>query len=299
MKYSYLHPFNPQYFFHPDCINHQIFQSFYQPYTFKGEFTWWLLRKFKPYRFIFSKRDINKYIPEIQIMDILGRDTMVAINTGSPGPEQKTTAVGVNGQDSVFLKYSNTELGIRLVENEFHILKYIGGNSFVPALVDHGSGNDFFWIKTEFLDGERISKDQLDDDILILANKISSLKVQCNNHSESTLEASFAHGDFCPWNLMMVDGRLMAFDWEMAGYYPLGYDLFTFVFQTNFLLHPGVRIEKIIKNNQPYFARIFKTKDWKPYLASFAKIKLEKESRKNNHRLIPHYKQLSIYANKA
>ncbi len=48
---------------------------------------------------------------------------------------------------------------------------------------------------------------------------------------------SLAHGDFTPWNMYTTDSRLHVFDWELARYEPLGYDLFHFVLQSGCLIH--------------------------------------------------------------
>ncbi len=47
----------------------------------------------------------------------------------------------------------------------------------------------------------------------------------------------FCHGDFVPWNALMIDGRPFLFDWEYARAQWLpGYDLLHFLFQTRLLL---------------------------------------------------------------
>jgi len=46
-----------------------------------------------------------------------------------------------------------------------------------------------------------------------------------------------AHGDFTPWNAMLVNGRLYLYDWEYAKEWaPAGYDLFHFLVQISWLL---------------------------------------------------------------
>jgi aminoglycoside phosphotransferase (APT) family kinase protein len=47
----------------------------------------------------------------------------------------------------------------------------------------------------------------------------------------------FSHGDFVPWNTLIVEERPFLFDWEYARPQWLpGYDLFHFLFQTRLLL---------------------------------------------------------------
>lgn len=298
MRYSYLHPFAPQYFFQQECKKYSIFKSFYQPYTIPGAVTWWLLKNFKVYRFVFSKSDIEKYVPENHIRKILGADSIIAFNAGSPGPEQKITVIAIQNGNPVFLKYARTETAINLVENEYLVLLSLKDSNLSPGVIDHIAGDGFSCLKTEMLNGVRLSEKYLSSSLFKIIENISSFNVTCSYSKPTKLKKSFAHGDFCPWNLMNVDGTIKVFDWEMAGVYPLGYDLFTFIFQTSFLLYPGIRIEEIIRRNHIYITSFFDCVDWKPYLAEFATIKLDVESRKNNKRLVPHYKRLSIYAEK-
>ena len=232
----------------------------------------------------------------LQLRKILGSKAILAINSGTPGPEQKITVIGIEGNNSFFFKYAQTDIASRLVENEFSVLNSLRDYKIAPAIYDHITGKGFSCLKTELLEGKRIVDDHVNDQVLLLLRKISSLKPQAYNYVLSEIEVSFAHGDFCPWNLMVVDGELKAFDWEMAGYYPLGYDLFTFIFQTSFLLYPKRKIDNILCHNSKYIQRFFGSKDWKGYLRSFAEMKLQRESAQNKGQLGPHYNRLLNYA---
>jgi thymidylate kinase len=62
---------------------------------------------------------------------------------------------------------------------------------------------------------------------------------------DEELPFHLSHGDFVPWNALVVDGRPFLFDWEYAREQWLpGYDLFHFLFQTRLLLakEPPARI---------------------------------------------------------
>jgi len=79
----------------------------------------------------------------------------------------------------------------------------------------------------------------------------------------------------------------------MAGTYPLGYDLFTFVFQTAFLLGPQKSTTKLIEENKALIKHYFKAlgiKNWQTYLSAFSTIKIELESCKGNQSLLSPYK---------
>lgn len=250
------------------------------------------------YRTIFSTGIIEKYIPEADLRNLLGQDAVLAINLGSPGPEQKITVIGSHGTKSFFSKYGVTENAKWLINSEYQVLMRLQGNDFVPAVSDHFSNSECSFLKTELFTGKRFSREEPDNDVLSLIREIQSLNIPECNKVNTNLETSFAHGDFCPWNLMIVGKSLKVFDWEMGGYYPMGYDLFTYIFQTNFLLHPKRLPEEIVAKNILHFKASFGDKDWKPFLVSFAEIKLEVEILKGNRRLIPHYKRLREYAKK-
>ena len=55
--------------------------------------------------------------------------------------------------------------------------------------------------------------------------------------AEAPVPCCMAHGDFTPWNLLLVSGRLVAFDWELAEEEaPALFDLIHFHFQTGILV---------------------------------------------------------------
>jgi hypothetical protein len=95
--------------------------------------------------------------------------------------------------------------------------------------------------------------------------------------------------------LLNKQQQIVLIDWEMAGLNPLGYDLFTFIFQTSFLLKPKLKINKIIYKNTIHINKYFnhfQIKDWKKYLIKFAKIKVEEEKEKSNSLLLLRYEEL-------
>ena len=81
----------------------------------------------------------------------------------------------------------------------------------------------------------------------------------------------------------------------MAGYYPLGFDLFTYIFQTAFLINPKRSVKDTFKlyelSIQKYFKKLY-NEPWLPYLQAFAMIKYQNEKKKNNAILTNRYKEL-------
>lgn len=67
-----------------------------------------------------------------------------------------------------------------------------------------------------------------------LGSEMNALTVENN---DKPLPFTVAHGDFAPWNMRLIDGKLALFDWE---YYtplaPYGWDLFYFVFRVENLI---------------------------------------------------------------
>ncbi|NMD01162.1 MAG: hypothetical protein GYA62_15770, partial [Bacteroidales bacterium] len=74
------------------------------------------------------------------------------------------------------------------------------------------------------------------DQILLIGLKLSELLNSIDQNK--TLSLSFIHGDFTPWNMYLSKNKLFIYDWELSKQnYPLFYDLFHFVFQSEVLIH--------------------------------------------------------------
>jgi len=148
------------------------------------------------------------------------------------------------------------------------------------------------------LNGTKIQYHPIDEKILSILFTLSNQRIISIRQYESELECCFAHGDFCPWNMLMNSGIIELFDWEMAGQYPVGYDLFTYIFQFEFLVKETMRFELMIYENNNVISQYFTffgIVDWMPYLTEFSNFKLKLEIEKNNHRLMKPYLQLKEY----
>lgn len=304
MHYYYFNPFNKQYFFPADYKHHTVFATFYQAYTLTGKITWYLWRKSRVLRKYCLVSDAENIIPIENIKKYISVTSVLAFNRGTVGVEQKVTILGIDTltDDTFFMKYAETNIARKNVNNEGDILMQLDMLDFVPKLLKHINEDSFTLIKTNVLLGKRLSKQNVDEQLLAILlelSKLTDIKTTKNYTTEVT--GCFAHGDFCPWNMMLDNKKLTVFDWEMAGMYPLGYDLFTYIFQTSFLLSPNISINKIIECNKlfinQYFNR-FKISDWNNYLIAFAKLKLQLETEKQNKRLVPFYNNLITYAQK-
>lgn len=267
-----------------------------------GRISWFLFTRFSLYRNLFSKSNIEQFIPEGAIKQILGEDTIMAFNTGTVGPEQKVTGLGVINKKEFFIKYGQTKIAKFNITNEYNILKQISNLDIIPKVLDFYTDNNQVLLKTNVFKGKRLKNKQIDQHIVDQLIMISSQKVDCVKITSSNLQTAFSHGDFCPWNLMSDNGKVLIYDWEMAGIFTLGYDLFTYIFQTHFLLHSEIHIGKTISDNITaidYYFTHFRINDWKLYLKAFAEKKLSLEELKGDERMINKYSKLLHYANKA
>jgi hypothetical protein len=302
MSYFYFKPGNPQYFFPENFKDHPFFLSFFQPYTQKAKVVWWLWQNFSSFRKLFVIENIEKYIPESLIRSELVGNPILAFNMGSPGPEQKITALGFQNNSLFFLKFGQGDIARINVLNEAKILNQLEHLDFVPRVLEVIENKEFTLLKTTVLTAARFAEIRLNEEVVTNLIRINTFQVETRVNFNNSTRTVFSHGDYCPWNLLILDGDLKVFDWEMAGNYPLGYDLFTFIFQTSFLLYPKITINQLITENDHFIAiyfTAFNIKDWKQYLVDFALIKYQLESKKNNVRLIPKYKDLLLYAQKA
>jgi hypothetical protein len=186
---------------------------------------------------------------------------------------------------------------MELSKNEISILKQLNGSGFTPLLFDSRIAPDYVYLKTEYIKGKRLENTALTKEVMALSLRLSQLNF--TNSINNGLCISISHGDFCPWNFLENKGVLRLIDWEMAMPRPLGYDLFTYIFQPVFLLCPKEPIKAILKKNKiwiDYYFNSFDIKDWTDYLTYFAGTKLSMETQKNNMKLIAHYRRLKKYA---
>jgi tRNA A-37 threonylcarbamoyl transferase component Bud32 len=303
MNYFYFNPFSKQYLFPTGFKQYELFTTFYQPYTFKWKLLWWLWCNFSVLRKLYQVKQAVEIVPIVELERYINKDTILAFNRGTTGIEQKTTILGIDlkTKNEFFIKYANTVVSRKNVINEGEILKQLTALDFVPQLKQHINEKEFTFIQTSVLKGERVVNQNIEKQLLIVLKKIAVLNIVTNNECNTELKTCFAHGDFCPWNMMLHNNELQIFDWEMGGIQSVGYDLFTYMFQTSFLLTPSKSNSLIIEENKALITSYFKSQkieDWKPYLFEFTTIKLNLELEKKNENLLPFYKKLNDYAQK-
>jgi hypothetical protein len=287
MRFFYIFPFKIQYYFSSDFRKYSFILNFFTPYSFTGKIFWWIWRRFFFIKFFF-RVDESK-VPDLKALKTCtGNNKILAINKGTAGPEQKTTAICYfqESDKSYFLKYAKSEKAKSLVINEYSILLKLNEFPCVPQIINYQQSHTGISLLTGFIEGEKFCQTVLSDKIYNLLIRLSKVSIKdCPDYVESfTGRKCFGHGDFCPWNIMVSDNNLHLIDWEMGGAYPAGYDLFTFLFQTQFILHPDKKPEEIILYNLQYIKSYFLELGielWESLLMEFARYKFEYNKEKS------------------
>jgi hypothetical protein len=301
MRYYYFNPLSKKCYFPVDFQKYPLFETFYQPYKFSAYILWKLWLNMPFLRYIFSTDEPEKVLPIDKIEQYVSPNSILAFNLGTIGVEQKITVLGIDKltNSSFFIKYATSELACKNVTNEGVVLEQLSHLAFVPRLyLNSKENNKFSLIKTSVLNGKKVTQRPVDSHTLEILYCLADQKIESTKNYSSGLKCSFAHGDFCPWNMLLSDGSLNIYDWELAGQYPLGYDLFTYLFQYEFLVDEKMRFDSILNRNskviQEYFNH-FEINDWMPFLKEFARLKYMFEKEKNNNDLIDYYLQLKVY----
>ncbi len=297
IDYYYFKPFSKQYYFPKGFKKYRLFTNFYQPYTFKGRLLWLVWLKTSILRSFCLERHPEKVLPLLNLQPFIPEKPMLAFNRGTAGVEQKTTILGVDTEsgEQFFIKYAENELARSNVNNEGSVLQELQQLAFVPRLLENVNEGKFTLIKTTILQGKRHIEETVDSRIMAILKTIAIQKVNVSNGQETHLQNSFAHGDFCPWNMMNDQDKIFVFDWELAGRYPMGYDLFTYIFQTAALLRPHKPIGTTYHQNKEIIVELFDfwgIPNHIAYLNSFAEVKLSQETKKKNTTLSYFYKNL-------
>jgi len=261
---------------------------------------WFIFSRVPLFYKLFNEKNIEKYLKFDLLSDFIDDDSIFSINLGSKGPERKISIIGqsLRTNENFFIKFGNSDISRNLINNEIKILSQKSNFDFIPSIIKYNKSKTHCILKTKFLEGRKRSNNFIDDKILSLLLNIS--KTEGLKKNQEGLYTVFSHGDFCPWNIMDYNGTIQVFDWEMAGNYSLGYDLFSYIFQTSFLISNKSAkdiYEEYIYFIEDYFKE-FEVNVWKGYLKSFSSQKLQKEMNNNNIKLINSYKKLKEFCEK-
>ncbi|MFT4800481.1 MAG: thiamine kinase-like enzyme [Flavobacteriaceae bacterium] len=293
--YYFYPPKNPQFFFPKKKFKE--YNNYYTPFSVKSKMFWGLYKSSVLVRYFFRISEKEIPLPVDTIKKIIKlKGATYFYNLGTKGIEQKATVIAKNKKQQRFLKFGQKKRSKELIANEVKILFELENQSVLKtAKVFNSDVNEnYAYALTELIAGEKVNSIKFNSGIFQLLLHLGKIELK-----EGSYKESFSHGDFCPWNMLLTKNKeLVLIDWEMAGLKPLGYDLFTYLFQTNFLLNPTKPISTILKENKEsihdYF-KIFQTENWKKYLIKFASIKVLDEKQKSSSLLLPKYQELLQY----
>ena len=298
MKFYRFKTFTTSYFF-PSLAPHQ--QYMYGLYSAYGgrlsKIYWWLFRHSGIVRAFSAVDESRLDFPYRLIREVDGTDCLMAFNMGSPGIEQKISILGWDNEASkpFFAKFSQKQAARQLTENEIRVYTALDGTGLTPKLLGSCHGDDYNYLKAEYIPGTRPQTLELTEDIVDMCIMLADHHLTAVCEDTEGLKMCLSHGDFCPWNILASDNGMRVIDWELAADRTLGFDLFTYICQVSALFSPDVPVLRSIdKANdlvKRYFS-VFGITDYLPYLRSFAKEKVEYERSKNNENLLAKYQEL-------
>lgn len=297
MHYYRFKTFTTSYYFPETGRDKKFLYGLYSPYGGKLSKLYWYL--FTHYSFVRKLSAVNESqldFPYSLIKKAEKNNSLMSFNMGSPGPEQKISILGYDDllQRPFFAKFSQKPAARALSKNEIEVLTELKGTGLVPELLHSEITEDYVFLKTECISGERPGSVKMSAAVLSVVfalNQVSGSRKNVNDE----LKCGFSHGDFCPWNMLIAKEGIRMVDWEMAGIRTLGYDLFTYIFQPAFLLMPGKRAGAILKENSEWIERYFDhfgIGDWREYLKNFIDEKVRSTQQGKDQKLMRRYEDL-------
>lgn len=238
---------------------------------------WWLFCHCSLVRLLNACDGEKAGFPYRKIVCLEGKGSLMAFNLGTPGPEQKISILGLDKEkkEPFFAKYSEKPGAIAFTKNEAATLQVLKGTNLAPELFEVKELDNCIWMRTSFVQGKHLSSMALTEEIVDLALSLSKYHLSDQTTNEEGLRLSLSHGDFCPWNMLVNEGRLQLIDWEMAADRPLGYDIFKYVCQISLLFTPEKQLIDTIKENQTLINNYFTQcgiENWDAYRDEFLKV---------------------------
>lgn len=298
MIYFRFKTFTTSYYFPTLQTHQQYMYGLYSAYGSKLSKIYW--NTFKKYNIVRSLTAISEEelpFPYHQVKDADGTNCLMAFNMGSPGIEQKISILGYDNDTHIpfFAKFSQKLAAQILTRNEIKIYQLLKDSSLTPQLLDYKIHPEYVYLKAEFVKGKRPKTTELTMPIVELCLQLKEFHLTASRIDKQGLRLALAHGDFCPWNILMQENQIKLIDWELAKDRPLGFDLFTYICQVSLLFTPNVELLQVIDNHSSLIKHYF-TKcnidNYLPYLKAFAMEKAIYEKSKDNQSAYSKYHQL-------
>lgn len=298
MKYYRFKTFTTSYYFPSLNKEQQYMYGLYSAYGSKlSKIYWSLFKKWRMIRELTAVKEKRLPFPYRQIKEADGSNCLMSFNMGSPGIEQKISILGYDKdtQRPFFAKFSQKKAAIKLTQNEIAIYQTLSHAGITPRLIACQQNQQFVYMKTEYIKGERPKSKEVTTEVLDLCYTLKGFHLTHKKTDEAGLQLALSHGDFCPWNMLYSDKKMKLIDWELAADRPLGYDLFTYICQVSALFYPGKELIKAIDENMIVIKQYFKIcaiENYLPYLKAFAREKVAYEQSKGNTLLYEKYNKL-------
>lgn len=260
---------------------------------------WYLFKKWRIIRTLTVTSEQNLNFPYQLIKEVNGTDSLMSFNMGSPGVEQKISILGYDNQkhSPFFAKFSQKSAAKELTKNEIEIYKILKNTKLTPQLLNYKIREEYVFLKTEYIKGERFRNKIVTPEILELCLKLKDYHLTTMKSDNNGLQLALSHGDFCPWNILIYENQMKLIDWELAKDRPLGFDLFTYICQVSLLFNPEDELLQVIDKNNALIKKYFmdcKIDNYLPYLKAFSTEKASYEKSKGNNKAFEKYHQLEI-----
>jgi hypothetical protein len=298
MTYYKFQTYRTSYYFPKMHKDSYFMYGLYNPFGGKlSKIYWWLFKHFSLIRVLNHVKSAKMFLPFQKIFELEGNQSLMSFNMGTPGDEQKISIFGFDKKlnQRFFAKFSQNLSAKALSINEIFVLETLKTTGLVPQLLFNYIADDFVFLKTEYLEGTSPRTIELTDDVYSLLIQLSRFHLLKDNNTSTDFIFCLSHGDFCPWNMILQKNVIKMIDWEMAKDRPLGYDLFTFIFQPAFLIKADLSVKKLLKKNltiiNKYFLQL-KCTDFMPYLIYFSKEKMAEATVKKAGILLKKYTEL-------
>lgn len=287
MKYYRFKTNNTSYYFPRVSKETRFFYGIFTPYRTVVSIYWTLWKKLHALLSPAINENLLSF-PYRMIVEAEKENSEMTFCMGTPGVQQKISILGYERkkQRRFFAKFAQKQEAIKLCLHEIEVLEKLKNTGIVPLVYDKTIHEDFVFFKTEYIPGKKSKETKHDKRIMELLITLRELGI--------------SHKDFCPWNILETRNGLRIIDWETAEAYIPGYDLFTYIFQTAFLLHKEQSCEAIFEKNRFFISRFFNNEPIPIYpnaLKKFAELKWKEEIEKDkNGYLVKRYKELQEYA---
>ena len=298
MIYFRFKTFTTSYYFPTLSNDKEYMYGLYSAYGGKLSRIYWnLFKKFSFVRMLSSVNEKKLPFPYFTIKDCLGENSLLSFNMGSPGVEQKISILGYDNNKNTpfFAKFSQKPAAIILTKNEIEVYNLLKSSNLTPKLLDYKITDDYVCLKAEYIKGKRPETREINNDVVNLCLQLKDFHLESNINNSDGLVYCLSHGDFCPWNILVDNGKMRLIDWELAKERTLGYDLFTYICQVAMLFEPEKELLHVIDSKINYVREYFKVcgvNDYLPYLKAFAKEKAEYEQGKGNNSMYEKYRKL-------